>query len=106
MTVDEIYELVAMNIYNSIESEIWEKAVLNAEGDNDAMGINGYYILNGTQYPLNITKFDDDVEFALMELHQITTEGDANIWNYAIFTLLPDGELTIDLEWDSDLETL
>ena len=106
MTVDEIYELIANNIYANISVEDWEKAILNIQGDNDAMGINGYYIVSGNNLPLDVDKFDNEVEFALMELHQITTEGDENIWNCADFTLMPNGEFSIDLNWDSELEVL
>lgn len=106
MTVDEIYELIANNIYANIDAENWEKAILYIQGDNDAMGINGYYIMSGNKIPLDVSKFNDNVEFALMELHQITTEGEGNIWNYAEFTLMPSGEFSIDLNWDSELEDL
>ncbi|MBQ5741261.1 MAG: hypothetical protein IIV53_05360 [Bacteroidaceae bacterium] len=106
MTVDEIYELIAVNIYNNIAVDNWEKAVLNIQGDNDAMGIDGCYVVNGTTFPLDVSKFQDDVEFALMDFHKITTEGGENIWNCAEFTLKPNGEFSIDLNWDSELEVL
>lgn len=106
MTVDEIYELVANNIYANINVDNWEKAVLNIQGNNDAMGIDGYYIVNGDKVPLDVSQFEDEVEFALMDLHEITTEGEENIWNCAEFTLAPNGEFNIDLNWDADWEEL
>jgi len=100
MTVDEIYELVAMNIYNNIETNSWEKAILNIHGSNTAMGFDGYYCDNGKETALNVHNFDLDVEFALMELHEITTEGNSNQWNVAVFTLLPDGSFNIDFNYE------
>ncbi len=104
MTVDEIYELVAMNIYNSIGTDEWEKAVLNIHGDDTTMNITGFYIANGENHNLAVNKFDMDVEFALMELHEITTENDSNQWNKADFTLLPDGSFDIEFDYDPSLD--
>lgn len=104
MTVDEIYELVATNIYENIDTDEWEKAVLNIHGDDTAMGIDGFYISNGDSHNLAVNKFDVEVEFALMELHEITTEDGSNQWNKAVFTLMPDGEFNLDFEYDPSLD--
>lgn len=102
MTVDEIYEIVAINIANNIEVDTWEKALLFIHGGDNSMGIDGMYISDNKEYNINVHNFDEDVEFALMELHEITTEGGGNTWNYAVFTLWPSGEFNIDFSWDEE----
>ena len=104
MTVDEIFELVANNIYSSIETDNWDKAVLNISGDDTSMALSGYSYLCGHQIQLDVRNFDLDVEFALMELHEITTEGGGNPWNTAEFTLYPDGRFNVDFDSSTDKE--
>ena len=96
MTIDEIFELIGSNICNCIKTDSWEKAVLNIQGGDNEIGFDGFYIVNNNKYDLAVQNFDMDVDFALMDLHKITTEGGSNEWNYAVFTLLPTGEFNID----------
>lgn len=103
MTVDEIYELTANNIVNNINAKSWEKAILNIHGSDTAMGIDGAFFSEGKEYPLEVCNFDVDVEFALMELHEITTEDGENQWNCAVFTIFPSGEFNIDFSWDDEI---
>lgn len=102
MTVDEIYKLVALNIFNSIKTSTWEKAVLNIHGGDNEMGYEGFYLSNNTNYSLEVNDFDLDVDFALMDLHVITTQEGSNLWNQAIFTLWPSGEFNIDFCWNEE----
>lgn len=104
MKIDEIYELIAINILSNIKVDNWEKAVLNIQGDDTAMGINGFYIVNGKKTSIDVSNFEDNVEFALMELHEITTKDGSNPWNCAEYTLMPDGRFYIDIRIDSELE--
>lgn len=104
MKIDEIYELIAVNILSNIKVDNWEKAVLNIQGDDNAMGINGFYIVNGKKECIDVNNFDDNIEFALMELHEITTEDGSNPWNCAEYTLIPDGSFYIDFRQESELE--
>jgi hypothetical protein len=76
---------------------------LEIRGDDTSMGLTGYYFSRGIQIQLNVLNFDVDVEFALMELHEITTEGGSNPWNIAEFTLYPDGRINIDFDFDSSI---
>ena len=103
-TVDEIYNLVATNIANSIDSDNWEKAVLHIHGGGTSIGIDGYYIENGERLWLQVRSFDVSVYFSLKDLHKITTQGSSNPWNEAVFTLFPDGKFQIDFDYDASLE--
>lgn len=102
MTVDEIYELVITNVYDSIPVEDWQIAFLNIEGDDTAMGISGVYVVDNEEFPIDVAEFDPYVEFALMELHEIMTENDTNNWDKAVLTLLPDGAFNIEFESTSE----
>ena len=42
-------------------------------------------------FDLYVQNFDPEVDFAIMELHEITTEGGNNKWNKAVFSVQPDG---------------
>ncbi|MFT3903107.1 MAG: hypothetical protein QM727_08030 [Niabella sp.] len=103
MTVDEIYELVAVNIINNITEDNWSKAILNIQGDNDYVDLNGKFIAKGTEQNINVHNFDDEVEFALMELHEITTEDGNNKWNRAVFTVTSEGKFDMEFIWDEEL---
>ena len=48
--------------------------------------------------------FKDGLDFALMELHEITTEEGSNKWNQAIYTLTPDGKFDMEFIWDQELQ--
>jgi len=37
----------------------------------------------GKVFDLNVQNYDPEVDFAIMELHEITTEGGNNKWNKA-----------------------
>ena len=102
MTIDEIYELVAANIYGSINTDTWEKALLNIRGGDTEIGMDGFYISSNKKIYLEVQDFDMDVDYALMELHRITTEGGSNLWNYAVFTLLPTGDFNIEFIWKEE----
>lgn len=100
MTVDKIYELVVENMYESIPVQDWEIAFLNVEGDDTSIGLNGCYIVDGEEHSMDVGTFDPNVEFALMELHEIMSENDSNNWSKAIVTLLPNGLFNIEFEYD------
>jgi hypothetical protein len=44
--------------------------------------------VNGKEHNIDVHNFDDEVSFALMELHEITTEGGKNKWNRAVFSII------------------
>ena len=48
--------------------------------------------------------FKGGLDFALMELHSITTEGGSNKWNRAIYTLMPDGKFDMEFIGDQELQ--
>ncbi|AQW99499.1 hypothetical protein M2T70_11525 [Elizabethkingia anophelis] len=105
MSVDEIYLIIAQNIANSIQSEDWNKATLNIQGDDSYVDTTGEYLdSNDVAQSLDVHNFDADVDFAIMELHEITTEGGNNKWNKAIFTLTPDGGFDMEFIWDQELQ--
>ncbi|OPB95408.1 hypothetical protein [Elizabethkingia occulta] len=105
MTVGEIYLLIAKNIASSIQSEDWKKATLNIQGDDTYVDTTGEYLdSNNVAQLLDVHNFDTDVDFAIMELHEITTEGGNNKWNKAIFTLTPNGDFDMEFIWDQELQ--
>ena len=64
MTIDEIYELVFSNIKKTINTDTWEKAVLNVEGGDNEIGMEGHFFSNNTKHYLQVQDFDMDVGFA------------------------------------------
>ena len=105
MTVDEICLLIAQNIANSIQSENWNKATLNIQGDDTYVDTTGEYLdSNNVAQSLDVHNFNADVDFAIMKLHHITTKDGNNKWNKAIFTLTPDGDFDMKFIWDQQLQ--
>ncbi|WP_428654234.1 hypothetical protein [Runella sp.] len=87
MTVNEIYLEIGQTIYNSIEVEDWEKAILNIEIQEKYLGTYFYYFLkNNDKKSVKLIKGPNFSNF-IFELHAITTEGGHNRWNKLAFTL-------------------
>lgn len=99
MTVDEIYEKIGHAIVDSIEVDDWNKAQLALEVVGNSVDFKGY--LNENE------RFDAPGGFLLaksiLNLHAITTEGDNNKWNRAIFTLFSTGKFDMEFIWDQEL---
>ena len=55
-------------------------------------------------FDLYVQNFDPEVDFAIMELHKITTEGGKNKWNRAVFSVQPDGAFDMEFIWDQELQ--
>jgi hypothetical protein len=54
------------------------------QGDDNYFDTNGEYLNSeGKVFDLNVQNYDPEVDFAIMELHEITTEGGNNKWNKA-----------------------
>lgn len=105
MTVGEIYLLIAQNIASSIQSEDWKKSYSKYSGDDTYVDTTGEYLdSNNVAQLLDVHNFDTDVDFAIMELHEITTESGNNKWNKAIFTLTPNGDFDMEFIWDQELQ--
>lgn len=96
MTVDEIYENIAQNLFNAIDKKNWNKAQLALEVVGSSVDFKGY--LNENE------RFDAPGGFSLaksiLNLHEITTEGGNNMWNRAIFTLFSTGKFDMEFIWD------
>jgi len=107
MNIDEIYELIANSTLTCISTEMWDKAILQIECDGTYMGMTGVYEYKGKTFDLNVHNVDTEDSFALMdailELHELTTEGDHAKWNRATFTLSHDGEYDMEFQWDQEL---
>lgn len=103
MTIDEIYEVIANGIMQSIPRNDWDEVSLSIQGDSTYIETSGTYFISDEEFGLDTHSLDSEVSFAIMELHELTTEGGNNRWNRAIFTLFPDGEFDIEFQWDQDL---
>ena len=100
MTVDEVYVLIAQNIKNSIQNENWNAAILYIQGDDNYVDTSGQYTdSNKNVQHLDVHHFDSDVDFAIMELHEMME----NKWNKAVFTLASDGHFDMEFIWDQEL---
>lgn len=104
MTVDEIYLKIGQEIFNVIESENWEKALLEFEVVGDGVvGYTGDYIENSNKKEIDVENIDDDITDWISELHEITTEGGNNKWNRAVFSLTSQGKFDMEFIWDQEL---
>ena len=105
MTVDEIYSNIGQSILNAIEDGSWTKASLNIEIVGDGVvGYSGEYETGGDTKDISVRKISRDIRSWVRELHKITTEGENNKWNRAIFSLMPDGKFDMDFIWDQALQ--
>lgn len=104
MTVDEIYQNIAKNISGVIKED-WQNAVLRLEVlDGMVSNIGVYYDAKGHEKQLDVEEFDFQLTFNILELHQITTEGNGNKWNGAVYELSSDGKFNMDFIWDQDFQ--
>lgn len=82
-----------------------EQSYSKYSGDDTYVDTTGEYLdSNDVAQSLDVHNFDADVDFAIMELHEITTEGGNNKWNKAIFTLTPDGGFDMEFIWGQELQ--
>ncbi len=104
MTVNEIYKLIAQSIANDLVGKEWVKAVITSEGDSTYVRLGYYYEgADGIRNKENTLKFlESGVGDAFMELNDITTKNNTNLWNRSVFTLEPDGTFNIDFVWDDN----
>jgi hypothetical protein len=84
MTVNEIYERIAQNLHNAIDSPNWEKAVLNIEFEGE--GVVGY---NGD--------YEDKAEKKSIYVRQISRE--IRHWIRELRT----GKFDVEFIWDQEL---
>ncbi|WP_436484727.1 immunity protein YezG family protein [Chitinophaga sp. ARDCPP14] len=103
MTVDEIYLAMAKNI-SSVIKEDWQSAVLNLEVLDGMVSNTGTYInTSHEEKQIDVDEFDFQLTFDILELRSITTEGENNKWNKAIFRLESDGKFNMEFIWDQQL---
>lgn len=104
MTVDEIYSSIGQSISTSIEEGNWTKARLNVEIVGDGVvGYSGEYEISGDIKDISVRKISRDIRNWIRELHGITTEGESNKWNRAVFSLTSDGKFDVNFIWDQTL---
>jgi hypothetical protein len=104
MTVDEIYLNIAQGISNAIEESNWTNAKLDIEVVGDGVvGYSGDYQVGNNTVDLSVRKIPREIRSWLKELHSITTEGENNKWNRAVFTLEPQGKFGMEFIWDQEL---
>jgi hypothetical protein len=100
-TIDEIYLSIAQAVVDSID-ETWDEARIEVEFVEDTAEFDCVYLKSETK-----EEMDFDVDFQMYkdfkELHKITTEGNSNLWNRALFKLKPSGEFSIDFKWDEEI---
>jgi hypothetical protein len=102
MTVNEIYLEIGQAIYDSIEVEDWERAILNIEIQDKYLGTHFVYFLkNNVKKSAKLIK-EPNFADSIFELHSITTEGGHNRWNKLAFTLYPDFKFNLDFIWDQE----
>jgi len=105
MTVDEIYSSIGQSILSSIEDGNWTKARLDIEIVGDGVvGYSGEYEIIGDIKDISVRKISRDIRNWVRELHKITTEGESNKWNRAVFSLTPDGKFDMNFIWDQALQ--
>ena len=105
MTVDEIYLKIAKEIFDAIEDANWSSATLRIELVGDGVvGYTGEYIKENDQKDISIRKISREMRNWVRDLHAITTEGGANKWNRAVYTLTPDGKFDMEFIWDQELQ--
>ena len=103
-TVDEIYLAIRNNI-NDVIKENWGTAILKFEVIGDMVSNQGTYVNEkGENKQIDVDELDFELTFDLLDLHAITTEGGANKWNRAVYTLTPDGKFDMEFIWDQALQ--
>lgn len=104
MTVDEIYQNIAKNISEAIKED-WQHAVLRLEVLDGMVSNTGvYYDAKDQEKQLDVEEFDFQLTFDILELHRITTEGNSNKWNGAVYELSSDGKFYMEFIWDQDFQ--
>jgi hypothetical protein len=102
--ISEIYNLLGTFILETIPDPDWQLAYVNIKLLPKNIGMSGRYAdISGIEKSLK-TKFGDEVANALFELHKVTTEGNKNRWNRAIFKIWPDGKFNMEFIWDQELD--
>jgi hypothetical protein len=100
-TVDEIYLSIAQAVVDSIQ-ESWDLVKIEVEYVDDTAEFDCTYVRSDSE-----EEVDFDVEYQMYKdfkvLHEITTEGNSNLWNRALFSLKPSGDFNIDFKWDEEL---
>ena len=98
-TVSVIYEKIGNYINSNIGNVQWREARLLIDIVESSVGFEGFFNEN--------ERYSTPANFALaksiLELHKITTKGDHNRWNRAIFKLWPEGKFDMEFIWDQEL---
>lgn len=99
-TVDQIYEKLGQAIFNNIEKQDWSNAQLHLEVIGTSVDFKGFLDDN--------ERFNAPGGFSLaksvLALHEITSEGENNKWNKAIYTLTSSGKFDMQFIWDQELQ--
>ena len=102
MCVNDLYQEIATNIHKCIP-EAWDNAVLDIEAADGTMEFNGNYCSVAAPETLKNLEVNYNTFKLFKKLRKVTTENQKNNWNRAKFTLLSDGEFTIEFKWDQEL---
>lgn len=104
MTVDEIYLQIAQEMVKAIADDAWTSARLEFElTGNGVVGYTGDYSIGATKHDISVRKISREIRSRIKALHEITTGGEHNKWNRAVFTLAPDGKFDMAFIWDQEL---
>jgi len=105
MTVDEIYLNIGQGIVNAIADEKWNEAKLYIEVvGTGVVSYNGEYFTDNKETKnISVRNVSREIRNWIRELHDITTEGDRNKWNKAIFNLNAQGKFNMEFIWDQEL---
>ena len=106
MTIEEIYQNIAQNMFNNLP-EKWKESYLEVErDDSDAIGFKGGYINEVSEFTsFKFREFTNrqDLSRDFHLLYEIATEGGNSKWNKAKFTLYPSGKFSLDFTWDQEM---
>ncbi|HEY8400100.1 MAG TPA: hypothetical protein VIK89_02500 [Cytophagaceae bacterium] len=104
-SIDSINNKIGQNIFEIIKEE-WTSSHLNIEVLEGYTSYKGFYIKkeDNSKVSLKVSKFPDDLNDDLLALHRITSEGENNRWNRALFIVTPDKKFSIEFIWDQDLQ--
>ncbi|MDR0898800.1 MAG: hypothetical protein LBM27_00410 [Lactobacillaceae bacterium] len=107
--IDEIYQIIGQNIFNTLSEVKWDKAIADIEIQKNYVSFQGVYEYHGKQK--GFLDLDDDQGFdvdlvseVVEELNQAMSENPINKWNKAKVTLSSEGDFDMEFFWDQEYQ--
>ena len=102
--INEIYKFVGEYLVSNIQSEDWEKIILNIEINDRYRGFDGdYFDCMGVGHDLGII-FSFEFGKKIKEFYLFTKENNFAPWNRAVYTLEKNGHFDMEFIWDQALQ--